>query len=231
MAKSEVPRNELGRTELDYADHFPRWISSMCNFSTIVKAIEGKLTKRQLRLFKDDISGYFLECRSFSLSGVILHNVLLRQVAHGEYRGEDQLWFQIGEHLIRLSIGEWCLVTGLSYAVDIALTNNKTVHRLLNKYFDGLFHNINLKQFDTLFKKLDFEAMDDIDALKIALFYFADRVLNGRKDHFQIYFSWLNEVDDIDHFWNHPWARLSWETIYESLDNALNEKDEKFKTT
>ena len=114
--------------------------------------------------------------------------------------GEDQLWFQIVEHLIRLSIGEWCLVTRLSYGVDTALTNNKTVHRLLNKYFDGLFHNINLKLFDALFKELDFEAMDNIVALKIALFYFADRVLNGRKCHFQIYFSWLNEVDDIDHF-------------------------------
>ena len=55
------------------------------------------------------------------------------------------------------------------------------MHRLLNTYFDRLFHNINLKQFDALFEELDFEAMDDIDALKTVLFYFADRVLNGRK--------------------------------------------------
>ena len=47
---------------------------------------------------------------------------------------------------------------------------------------------------------LDFRAMDDTDALKIALFHFADRVLNGRKDHCQINFNLLNEVDDIDHF-------------------------------
>ncbi|GAY49411.1 hypothetical protein CUMW_118870, partial [Citrus unshiu] len=52
---------------------------------------------------------------------------------------------------------------------------------LLNTYFDRLFRNINLKQFDALFEELDFEAMDDIDALKTVLFYFADRVLNGRK--------------------------------------------------
>ncbi|KAK9187613.1 hypothetical protein WN944_019011 [Citrus x changshan-huyou] len=158
---------------------------------------------------QDDIFDHFLECRSIPFSGVILHNVLLRQVAHGEYRGEDQLWFQI----------------------DTAQTNNKTVHRLLNTYFDGLFRNITLKQFDALFEELDFKAMDDIDTLKIALFYFADRVLNGRKGYCQINFSWLNEVDDIDHFRNRPWGRLSWETIYESLHNALNEKDEKFKKT
>ena len=54
--------------------------------------------------------------------------------------------------------------------------------------------------------------MDDIDALKITLIYFADRVLNGRKRHCQINFSLLNEVDDINNF-----------------GNALTDKDEKFK--
>ncbi|GAY62287.1 hypothetical protein CUMW_216610, partial [Citrus unshiu] len=156
--------------------------------------------KRQLRLFKDDIFGHFLECRNFLFSGVILNNVLLRQVAHGEYRENDQLWFQISKLLICLSIGEWCLVTGLSYGEDTALKKLKTVHRLLITYFNGLSRNINLKRFDVLFEELDFEAMDDIDALKIALFYFADRVLNGRKGHCQINFSLHNEVDDIDHF-------------------------------
>ena len=125
--------------KLAYADHFPRRISSMCNIFTVIKAIDRKLTKRQFRLFKNDIFGHFLECRNFPFSGVILHNVLLRQMAHREYRGQDQLWFQISEYLICLSIREWCLVTGLSYGVDTALTNKKTVHRLLNMYFNGFF--------------------------------------------------------------------------------------------
>ena len=105
------------------------------------------------------------------------------------------------------------------------------MHRLINTYFNGLHHKISLKQFDVLFEKLKFEAMDDIDALKIALFYFADRVPNARKNHCQVNFSWLNKVDDIEYFRNRPWGCLSWEMIYESLDNALYEKDEKFKTT
>ncbi|GAY48370.1 hypothetical protein CUMW_111150, partial [Citrus unshiu] len=63
-----------------------------------------------------------------------------------------------------------------------ALRNNKSGHRLLKTYFGGdLFRNITVKQFDALFEKLNFQAMDDIDALKTALFYFADIVLNGRK--------------------------------------------------
>ncbi|XP_052288377.1 uncharacterized protein LOC127899185 [Citrus sinensis] len=70
-----------------------------------------------------------------------------------------------------------------------------------------------------------------MDALKIAMFYFADRVLNARKNHCQINFDWLDQVDDIQYFRKRPWGLLSWEMIYESLDNALFEKDEKFKKT
>ena len=91
MTKSEVSRNKLSKMKLAYADHFPGRISSMCNFSTVIKAIEQKLTKRQLHMFKKYIFGPFLECQNFPFSGVILHNVLLRQVAHGEYREDNQL--------------------------------------------------------------------------------------------------------------------------------------------
>ena len=89
MAKSEESRNELGMMKLAYADHFPGRISSMCKLSSVVKVIEEKLTKRQLSMFKKDIFGHFLECRSFPFSGVILHNLLLRQVAHEEDSRED----------------------------------------------------------------------------------------------------------------------------------------------
>ncbi|GAY60658.1 hypothetical protein CUMW_203770 [Citrus unshiu] len=231
MVKSESSDIEVGRMYFRYADHFPGRISSMCNLSSVIKAIEEKLTKRQLNLFKKDVFEYFLECRSFPFSGVILHNLLLRQVAHEEDSREDQLWFQIGEHLTCLSIVEWCLVTGLSYGVDTELRNNKTVHRLRNTYFGGVHRKIKLKEFDALFKKLKFEEMDDMDALKIALFYFANIVLNARKNHCQINFDWLNGVDNIEYFRNRPWGLLSWEMIYESLDDALFEKDEKFKMT
>ena len=121
-------------------------------------------------------------------------------MSHGVGNDQDELWFQVGDHLILLSIGEWCLVTRLCYGKDVVLTKHKTMHRLLKKYFAGKFREINVGQFEQIFMDLDFKAMDDIDVLKIALFYFADRVLNRRKDHCQINFNLLNEVDDINHF-------------------------------
>ncbi|KAH9676795.1 SWIM-type domain-containing protein [Citrus sinensis] len=142
MAKSESPDIEVGKMYFRYADHFPGRISSMCMLSSVVKVIEEKLTNRQLRMFKKDIFGHFLECRSFPFSGVILHNLLLRQVAHEEDSREDQLWFQIGKHVIRLSIVEWCLVTGLSFGVDTNQKNDEMEQRLRNTYFGGVHRNL-----------------------------------------------------------------------------------------
>ncbi|GAY65969.1 hypothetical protein CUMW_245110, partial [Citrus unshiu] len=68
MAKSESPDIEVGKMYFCYADHFPGRISSMCMLSSVVKAIEEKLTKRQFSMFKKDIFGHFLECRSFPFS-------------------------------------------------------------------------------------------------------------------------------------------------------------------
>ena len=63
---------------------------------------------------------------------------------------------------------------------------------LLNKYFDDLFRKMNLAQFESRFMDLDFEVMEDIHVLKIALFNFVYKVLNGRTENCQINFSLFN---------------------------------------
>ncbi|GAY50494.1 hypothetical protein CUMW_127110 [Citrus unshiu] len=198
----------------------------MCMLSSVVKAIEEKLTKRQLSMFKKDIFGHFLECRSFPFSGVILHNLLLWQVAHEEDSREDQLWFPIGKHLIRLSIVEWCLVTGLSFGVDTNQENDEMEQRLRNTYFGGVHCKINVKQFDAVFKE-----NERYGRIKDCAVLFYGQSTKCKKNHCQIHFDWLDQVDDIQYFRKRPWGLLSWEMIYESLDNALFEKNEKFKKT
>ena len=55
--------------------------------------------------FSSHIFWHFLYLQSYNFNVVIIHNILLRQVAHEEI-DENQLWFQIGEHWVHLSIGE-----------------------------------------------------------------------------------------------------------------------------
>lgn len=104
----------------------------------------------------------------------------------------------------------------------------ETNHRLCDLYFDGDI-GANLKQLDEKFEDLNFNDMDDFDAPKIALYYFAYRVLNGRKDEHMPNSSLLNHVDDLKYFKSLPWGCSSWKTVYDSLDTTLNKKLEAFQ--
>lgn len=81
-------------------------------------------------------------------------------------------------------------------------------HRLRDLYFNGNL-GVNLKQFDARLKDLNFDDMDDVDALKVTLYYFADRVLNGRKDERKPNSLLLNDVDDLEYLRGLPWGRSS----------------------
>lgn len=61
-----------------------------------------------------------MDLESFSFNGIIVHNMLLRQVTQPKH-DKDELWFQIGQYLIWLLVGEWCLATRLSYNKDAIL--------------------------------------------------------------------------------------------------------------
>lgn len=81
-------------------------------------------------------------------------------------------------------------------------------HRLRDLYFDGNL-GVNLKQFDARLKDLNFDDMDDVDALKVTLYNFADRVFNGRKDERKPNSLLLNDVDDLEYLRSLPWGRSS----------------------
>lgn len=89
--------------KISYSDHFFGRVTSMCKLDTVV-AIREKLTKPQLKLFKDNIFGHFIKCRSYPFNGIIVPNILLWQVSHGERNEKDELWFQVCDNLICLFV-------------------------------------------------------------------------------------------------------------------------------
>lgn len=78
--------------KLDFDEYFPGRITKTSKFRKVVQVIWSKLTQKQLSLFKNDIFGHFMDLESYTFNGIIIHNLLLRQVAHEE-TDEDWLWF------------------------------------------------------------------------------------------------------------------------------------------
>lgn len=112
--------------------------------------------------------------------------------------------------MVRLTIVEWCLVTILYYGTyDFHIkTKFLASNRLRDFYFNSNL-DTTLKQFDENFENLNFNDIYDIDALNIALYYFADRVFNERKDELIPNPLLLNYVDDLEYFRILLWGYLS----------------------
>lgn len=98
------------------SEHFPRHVRNTSIFRYMMEAIKRKLIKWQLRLFKKYAFSNFAKNNTYVFSGAIMHNALLRQVAH-DVCCKDQLWFEFGGQLAWLSITKWCLVMGLCYGL------------------------------------------------------------------------------------------------------------------
>ena len=75
-----APMKDPSVTKLGFDDHFPGCIIETSKFKRVIQVIRSKLTRKQLSLFKNDIFGHFMDLKSYAFSGVIIHNLMLRQV-------------------------------------------------------------------------------------------------------------------------------------------------------
>ena len=66
------PKREPGTVKISASEHFPGRITNLSKFGNVMEAIKTKLTKRQLKLFKEDIFGHFVKMDTYVFSGVIM---------------------------------------------------------------------------------------------------------------------------------------------------------------
>ena len=103
-----------------------------------------------------------------------------------------------------------------------------SILRILDVYFNGK-DEFQLQELDTMFETFDFTKINDNDAWRIILFYFADRVLCARPIERPIYKFILNVVIDLECFNNFSWEIYSWNIFYDQINTSLNGKVENFK--
>ncbi|KAJ4721121.1 Ulp1 protease family, C-terminal catalytic domain containing protein [Melia azedarach] len=96
----------------------------------------------------------------------LVHKILLHEV---EIDGDEQeMWFLIIETPMRFSRIEFTLITGLTFGPYPEVSVDS--HRLQDLYF-GLKPTPSLDDIDSAFYALDFTVIDDMDAVKITLYY------------------------------------------------------------
>ena len=147
--------------------------------------------------------GHFLDMSELTFSGILVHELLLREVHTSNL--EDEMWFYIGRKRIRFSRQEFVLITGLQMRdyPPAQQLHRKLGTRLWDTYFSGV-KKLSYIFLDQWYARLNLEKMDDADAVKLSLFYFVHRVLIPRDERSGIQNFVLCLVDDLDEFNKYP---------------------------
>ncbi|KAJ4724895.1 Phospholipase-like protein [Melia azedarach] len=93
-------------------------------------------------------------------------------------------------------------------------------YKLKDLYF-GPKHAPNLDDIDNILYALDFTTIDDMDAVKVTLYYVLERVVIGWAGRYLADLWLMGLVDDLDEFHRYPWGSISWHYTYRSLSRAL----------
>ncbi|KAJ4717009.1 Ulp1 protease family, C-terminal catalytic domain containing protein [Melia azedarach] len=87
------------------------------------------------------------------------------------------MWFLVGGNTIRFSRVEFALITGLKFGTFPLEVNGSD---WLEQTYFGKSSTFSLENLDEAFAKWDFDTIDDLDVVRLSLFYLTEQFLFGR---------------------------------------------------
>ncbi|GMN70403.1 hypothetical protein TIFTF001_039451 [Ficus carica] len=190
-----VPDSQISRAK----------INTFVNITETLKKLRGWLSPRQYESLKiQPCIQQFMHLDTLGWSGQVFHNIVMRLTTHSAMG--DALWFELGEDLVRFSINEFCLITGLNCVGSTHLPVVES--RLMSRYFSDV-KGVTREYLELQMSNSNFD--NDDDAVKLSLLYIVFSIPLSNASSVKIdpkYFTLANNLDAFNEF---PWGVLSWE--------------------
>lgn len=145
--------------------------------------------------------------------------MLLRQV---KQPNPNEMWFNINDQLVRFSVVDFCLMSGLRCVGNGDFTKYRSRDSYLKgKYFKD-YENVSTQDVEEVFKNLPIDT-EDKDLVDIGVIYLITTFLFGTSYHKGVEDSifGLVESDDMNSF---PWGKELYSNTLSSLKNAFNQR-------
>ncbi|GMN18720.1 hypothetical protein TIFTF001_048026 [Ficus carica] len=151
----------------------------------------------------------------------VFHNIVMHLTTHSAMG--DALWFELGEDLVRFSINEFCLITGLNCVGSTHLPVVES--RLMSRYFLDV-RGVTREYLELQMSNSKFD--NDDDAVKLSLLYIVFSILLSNASSVKIDPKYFALADNLDAFNEFPWGVLSWEAtrtaICSTVENMISSK-------
>ncbi|GMN22454.1 hypothetical protein TIFTF001_040258 [Ficus carica] len=207
-----VPDSQISRAK----------INTFVNITETLKKLRGWLSPRQYESLKTQpCIQQFMHLDTLGWSGQVFHNIVMRLTTHSAMG--DALWFEFGEDLVRFSINEFCLITGLNCVGSTHLPVVES--RLMSKYFPDV-RGVTREYLELQMSNSKFD--NDDDAVKLSLLYIVFSIPLSNASSVKIDPKYFALADNLDAFNEFPWGVLSWEAtrtaICSTVENRISSK-------
>ncbi|KAF4391202.1 hypothetical protein G4B88_016512 [Cannabis sativa] len=198
------------------------------NDLSVISDLNTTFTNKQKELFKATPFGHFLKFpKDLKFQAQLVHHIILREVYS---MSEDvEFWFKINGTMVRFSIEEFSLITGLKcHGNDddsIFVEKDESLRKVLFKESKGL---ITKKEVRNAFIRK--RAKGDVNMVKLGLVHFLANFLFGTVPETKVSNFFWNIVDSDDAtFQQFPYGKLLWEKSRHSMRLSLMKKEEIFE--
>ncbi|KAK0570862.1 hypothetical protein LWI29_007635 [Acer saccharum] len=180
--------------------------------------------------FKEGPFGQYLEMiQPIRVHGMLIYNLLKRQLICPEEEKDDEMWFGLGEKKARFGREEFCLCSGLNMGTlpeGFQEKEEVSEESILTRYF--VDENPSIELLEATFNRLT-EPSEGDDALKMGYLLMVSQFF-GMDEARTAIPSWvLSLVEDIDAFESFPWGSYIFDVTLCCLKNAAEKHIEKLR--
>ncbi|KAK3224718.1 hypothetical protein Dsin_004580 [Dipteronia sinensis] len=205
------------RRTLEYRDPAPPFFP--CHNSQVKFGVHAMARNR----FKQGPFGKYLEIpHPIKVHGMLIYNILKRQIILPNLENEDEIWFGLGQKEARFGREEFCLCNGLNMGILIEGFREKEAVRkesILTRHFADESPTIEL--LEAIFNRLT-EPVSGDAALKMRYLLMVSQFFEIDEAHIAILCWLFSLIEDIDAFERFPWGSYIFDVTLFWLKNAAD---------
>ena len=199
--------------------HFKAKINQHSRMALLVN-IDNRLSESHWKRLTDSPLGGIARLGTrVQFSGQLVHYVLQRQL---KSKKENETWYKIHEAVVRFSIAEFAIVTGLNCGYGEEPEDDDGFEKAVYDFFG--VSKMRMSEFEVEFRVAMASEKSSTRKLKFVLLMLVEGVLFGKEPKNYIHGWVVDLVGDVDRFLAFPWGRLCYERTNEFLNRAIERK-------
>lgn len=199
----------IGNENEHYLDRVNLFQGKKFLINKVKDAIGGECFERIKRTSFGPIIEFLLQSKVTFSRNIFNHLLQRRLVTNGSR--EDDLWFTFRNQLMRFSLREYCLMTGLPVA---RVYSSRKTHAVNDPWM--IRGDINLKDL-ILFLEKESANMNADQKLRLGVFILAESIVLAYCPTKQLNKSYLMRASSFENYCNLDWGRLGYDAVVNGI--------------